>query len=86
MWCIAVNIRGSVCRVQQRVNTLMFVAWYDYYHSKEFVCVSVILKAAYVDNLADVVDLLLIKMFLLSGATHKTDPEKFGEDKKQVND
>ena len=55
VWCVAVDIRGSACRVQQKAITLKFGVKDGHYRSKGFVYVSVISRV-FVDNLADAVD------------------------------
>ncbi len=59
VWRVAVDIRSSACRVQQRAITVKFGANGGHYRSEGFVCLSVISRAcAY--NREDAVDRLLI--------------------------
>ncbi len=58
-WRVAVDIRGSACRVQQRAITVKFGAKGGHYRSKGYVCLSVISRAC-ADNRADAVDQLFM--------------------------
>ena len=61
VWRVAVDIRGSACRVHQSAITVKFGAKGGHYRSEGFVCLSVISRAC-ADNRADAVDRLLIKV------------------------
>ncbi len=67
-WRVAVDIRGSACRVKQRVITLRFGTRNDYYQSEEFVCVFV-LRGIYADYPVDAVERLLIlrRLYMVKG-------------------
>ncbi len=59
VWHVAVDIRDSACRVQQKAITVKFGVKGGHYRSEGFVCLSVI-RGACAGNLADAVDQLLI--------------------------